>query len=196
MSWLRDFRAFLNSLWEEWKMLLTGGGTPSAALVIWGYTSGKPLFHVVGWTFMGLTLTTSVFFSWRKQWREAEKNFIQIGPAALMRLREGKTSPHANTILKPYIGKRIKITGTFSDVGGIFPGITSVHLHCEGVLIAALVPFWTAMTFVPVPKEAVITVTGTITQISALWINISGIEIVPNPLVAIDTPPIPREIPA
>lgn len=169
-------------------MLLTGG-TPSAALVIWGYTSGKPIIHVVGWIFLALTLTASVFFSWRKQWREAEKNFVQIGPAALMKLREGKTSPHANTMLKPYVGKRIKFTGVFVDVSGDLFVIKNVILRCEEVLISASVPFWKVRTFVPLPKGAVITVTGTITEISNLAINISGIEIVPSPLIPITVTP-------
>jgi hypothetical protein len=191
MSWIREVVAFIVSLCREWVVLLTGGAL-TAGFVIWSNVSGKPIPLHVGWIFLSLTLIASAFLSWRKQWREAEKNFVQIGPAALMKLREGKTSPHANTILKPYIGKRIKVTGTFSDVGGIFPGIKTVHLHCEGVLIGAHVPFWTAMKFVPLPKDEVITVRGTITQIDALWIAVSGIEIVPNPLIAADTPPIPK----
>jgi hypothetical protein len=188
-NWFREFVTFIVSLCREWVVLLTGGGV-AAVLVVWGSATGKPLPLHVGWIFLGLTLMLAAFFSWRKQWREAEKNFLQIGPAALMKLREGKTSPHANTMLMPYIGKRIKVTGSFIDVVEIMFGIKNVHLLCEEVSISALVPFWKARAFVPLPKGAVITLTGTITEINNLSINISSIEIVPNPSVPIPAMPL------
>jgi hypothetical protein len=191
-NWFREFVTFIVSLCREWVVLLTGGAL-AACFAIWSNWSGKPIPLHVGWVFLSTTLVAAAFLSWRKQWREAEKNFVQIGPAALVELRNGKTSPHANTVLKPYIGKRMKVTGTFTDVDGLLPGIKTVHIYCEQVLVAAHVPFWTAMKFIPIPKGAVITVTGTLTKVADMWINISGIEIVPNPL-AIDTTPILKEI--
>jgi hypothetical protein len=191
----REFLTFIVSLFREWVALLTGGAL-AACFAIWSNLSGgKPIPLHVGWVFLSATLVTAAFLSWRKQWREAEKNFVQIGPAALVELRNGKTSPHANTVLKPYIGKRIKVTGTFTDVDGLLLGIKTVHIYCERVLIGANVPFWTAMKFIPIPKGAVITITGTITKVADMWINISGIDIVPNPLVAIDDQPILKELP-
>jgi hypothetical protein len=191
MPWIREFVTFIVSLCHEWVALLTGGAL-AASFVIWSSVSGKPIPLHAGWIFVSLTLVASAFLSWRKQWREAEKNFVQIGPAALMKLRNGKTSPHANTLLRPFLGKRIKITGTFSDVNDILFGFKGVHLRCEDVHITARVLFWKARQFVPLPRGEVLTVTGTITEIGALWINIGGIEIVPTPLIV--EQPILKEI--
>lgn len=182
MDWFREFCAFLASLLQEWGALLTGG-IPSAVIVVWGYVSGKPMIRVFGLVFLGLTFLLSLFLSWRKQWREAEKNFVQISPAALMELREGKTSPHANAVLKPYLHKRIKFAATFSDISYVMSGLMIVHLRSGDVSVHAFIPFWRDRQFSPLPKGEGITVTGTLTEINQLGIKIAGIEVVPNPLV-------------
>ncbi len=179
MAWFSDFRAFLNSLWEEWKMLLTGGSI-SAILVLYGSWSGKSLAHLAGLSFLGLTLLRAVFLSWRKQWREAAKNFVDISPASLIELREGKTSPLAKTLLRPYIGKRMKVTGTFYDVSDFLFWYKLVHLYSGGALIAAQVSHWSAKKYIPLPKGIVITLTGTIAAISDSAVSLSGIELVAN----------------
>jgi hypothetical protein len=176
----REFFAFIRALWEEWEVLLTGG-TFGALLVLYGSVSGKAVAHHVGWVFLFATFLWSVFLSWRKQWREAEKNFVALGVAQLMELREGKTSPLANTILRPYIGKRIRVTGKLSDVSDRFFLTRLIHLRSEGILLAAQVPFWSASKFLPIPKGTVISLTGTISEIGTLAIQLVDVDLVPNP---------------
>lgn len=195
MPWLREFSTFIVSLCREWAVLLTGG-VLSGCLFTWSGLSGRPIQPRTWLVFVSVTLLFATFFSWRKQWREAEKNFVQIGPAALMALRDGKTSPLATTLLKPYIGKRLKITGTFNDVSSTIFGMKMVHFRCENVMIGAHVPFWTARKFIPMPREMVITVTGTISEVNSLWISLSGIELVPNPPIAPSTLPLLKEVAA
>jgi hypothetical protein len=192
-NWFREFSTFIVSLFREWAVLLTGG-TLAAFFVIWSNVSGRPIPLHAGWFFLSLTLLASAFLSWRKQWREAENNFVQIGPNAPMKLREGKTSPHANSVLGPYIGKRIRITGTFVDIADTVIGMKILQIKCEGVLISGHIAFWTARRFVPLPKGEVITVTGTIIEIDSLSITINGIEIVPNPSVPIVATPLLSEV--
>ncbi len=191
-SWFREFITFIVSLFKEWGTLLTGGAL-AAALSIWSIVSGRSTPLHIGWIFLWLTLIMAAFFSWRKQWREAENNFVQIGPAALMHLRKNKTSPHADTILKPYIGKRLKLNANFMDIADVAFFVKILHFECEDVSISALVAPWTAKRFLPLPRLSKLTITGTITEIRSLGISISGIEIVPTP-TAIETQSIPKEV--
>jgi hypothetical protein len=62
---LRDFVSFLHALWNEWKVLLTGGSI-IAALAIWGML-GKSLPYHLGQLVIGLTLVIAAFFAWRKE---------------------------------------------------------------------------------------------------------------------------------
>jgi hypothetical protein len=185
MAWIMEFSAFIKSLWEEWKILLTGG-TPSAGLVFWGYASGRPLLHIIGWVFLAITFLLSVFFSLRKQWREAEKNFIDLSPSELVKLREGKSSPHAKTLMKPFIGKRIKVSGKFKDIEDLFYGVKLVHLDVADLRISARVWLLAGNKFVPIPPGEMITLIGTINSVESSSIFLTSIELIPNPRTVTD----------
>jgi hypothetical protein len=103
--------------------------------------------------FLAITFLLSVFFSLRKQWREAEKNFIDLSPSELVKLREGKSSPHAKTLMKPFIGKRIKVTGKFKGNDDLFYGVKLVHLDVADLRIIARVWLLAGNKFVPIPPR-------------------------------------------
>lgn len=180
--WLQEFKAFISSLWDEWKVLVTGG-TTAALLVIWGYVKGQSVASKTGLVFLAFTLLLAAFYSWRKQWRRADKTFVDIGPAALMKLRQGKTSPHAQAVLKHYIGRRILLTGTYRNLLSSGFGMGIVMLECEGEDISAPMSLRNARQFIPFPMGETVTVSGTITAVDGLTIEIGGVELLPNPSV-------------
>jgi len=176
-NWLRELWAFFKSVLAEWITLLTGG-VPAAVISVWGYVKAQPTTTKVGYSFLILTLLTAFFFSWRKQWRVADANFIKESPQDLIGIWLGKTSPHATSIVKPYLNQKIKATCAFVDISPSIPGFRIVSLNCDQVHIAANIPFWRANSFSCLPKGAVITVTGNLTKIYSSYLEIGGIEIV------------------
>jgi hypothetical protein len=74
-SAIRDFASYAAVLWQEWKVLLTGGSIMAAA-ALHGFVIGKPVPANVNWLIVGLTLILAAFLSWRRtvmtaeQWRQ------------------------------------------------------------------------------------------------------------------------------
>ena len=100
-----------------------------------------------------------------------------------------------NTLIRPYIGKRIKVTGTIIDVSSSFILTPSfVHLTCgddgsfaNQASVTIALPFWAVRQFVPLPKGTVITVVGRIANISIFSVSINSVEVVPNPQESVAT---------
>lgn len=73
----RDFENFVRSLWNEWKVLLTGG-TLIAGIFIWSALVPRPLPRQTNWVILGFTLILASFFAWRKEWIRNQRGLIDI----------------------------------------------------------------------------------------------------------------------
>ena len=124
----RDFGSFIAALWREWVVLVTGG-IIGVGLVLLGFLVGKPLPQRFGWLFLGLTLILAAFLAWRRQWIGADQNFLAVAPEDLVQLTYNRTKVHANTHIKPYLGKKVRWTGTIDNV---FPSrhLAFVTMEC------------------------------------------------------------------
>src|ERR1017187_8028834 len=161
---LRDFLLFVAALWREWKALLTGGSI-IAFEALWVLSGKPPLPQTANWIIVGLTMILASFLAWRRQWMEADKDFVHLSLAELRDLSRIGTALHTKTVLKPYIGKRIRVTGTIRNA---FPAATLafVKLTCDGVEVSLELPFWGLKPFAPLPKGTSITVVGRISEIT------------------------------
>ena len=84
---LRDFLAFVAALWHEWAVLLTGGSI-IALLSLWNFAGRKPVPQSANWLIVGITFILASFLAWRKQYLDADKDFISRSPLELMQLIE------------------------------------------------------------------------------------------------------------
>ena len=185
---LRDFWPFLVALWHEWKVLLTGGSIV-AVFTLWNLAGKKPLPQSVNWLIVGITLILAAFFAWRRAWIDAGRNIVTLRPAELTKLARNRTSVHAETFVKLYIGKRIIVTATISDVFRASV-LGFVFLRTDDIGITLRLPFWGLRQFVPLPKGTVITVAGRIKYIDPGTITLTNCDLVPTPS-EVPPPPTP-----
>lgn len=173
-------------------MLLTGGSIIAIA-ALWNLGGGKPLQRSVNWLIIGLTLILAAFLAWRREWIAAGRSITTVRPGELVKLFDNRTEVHAHTLVKPYIGKRIKITGVIDDVArahGINSLFSFVHLKADGAYITITLPFWALTKFLPFPRGSIITVVGTIYAVYLGGIGIWNCDVVPTPS-EVPPPPTP-----
>jgi hypothetical protein len=175
---IRDFASFLAALWSEWKVFLTGG-TIVAVSEVWNLTGWKPLPHSVNWLILGLTFILAAFSAWRKEWIAAGRDFVMVRPAELVRLFNGGTKIQGSTLVKPYIGKRLTVTGTVHDVQRESGPLSYVFLMSDGVMLALRIPSWALGPFIPLPKGETITVVARIHSVYYGGIRLTNCAIVP-----------------
>lgn len=174
---LRDFASFLAALWREWKVFLTGGSVV-AVLSLWNLAGWKPIPHKVNWLIVGLTFTLAAFAAWRKEWIDSGRGFITVPPAELTKIFLAGTKVLGQTLQKPYVGKRLKVTGTVYDVENNGFGATSfVHLSDPGVFVALFIPSRKMKPFMLLPKGTTITVVGRIHSLYANGIRMTNCEL-------------------
>lgn len=175
----RDFFSFVIALWREWRVLLTGGSI-FAALSALHLLGARPLPKKDDWLILGLTLFLAVFFAWRRQWIEGNRNTVTLRPIELLELARDRTSVHARTLTRPYIGRRIVVTGTISNVRAGLMRIAA--LDCDKANVFLLLPFWATSRFSPLPIGTSITVAARIQQIEAYNLCLWDCDIVPTPM--------------
>jgi hypothetical protein len=159
---LRDFGYFLAALWREWKVFLTGGSIV-AAYSFWNLAGWKPLPQNANWLILGATFILASFFAWRREWIESGRDILVVRPTELVKLFASGTNVHGETLVKPYIGKRLRATGTVYDVQRNAVGVMSyVFLKSDEAMLALWVPRRAIGPFIPLPKGATITVVGRI----------------------------------
>lgn len=159
---LRDFGYFIAALWREWKVLLTGGSI-FATYSLWNLAGWKPLPQNINWLILGATLILASFFSWRREWIEANRDILAVRPAELVKLFASGTNVHGDTLVEPYIGKRLRATGTVYNVQRNPIGYMSyVFLQAEGAMLALWIPRRALGPFIPLPKGTIVTVVGRI----------------------------------
>lgn len=175
---LRDFASFLRAVWQEWKVLLTGGSI-IALLSLWAFVSQKPIARSIDWLVLGLTLMLATFVAWRKEWVRNGEGFIAVSPLELTRLVAGKTGVHADALLMPYLNKRIRVTGKLSDVVS-FSGLpyTYVVLKLDQIDVRMSMLRWRAWPLLPIPRNTAITVVGRIARVAASSIELKNSEFV------------------
>lgn len=175
---LRDFFSFIRAVWLEWKTLLTGGSL-IAVIAIWSAVTGRSVPHNVSWLVLGLTLMFAAFFAWRKEWTTGSRQYIDIELGKLTGLSANRTSAQAATLLAPYIGKSIKITGKLNDFKFI-PLSLFMHVYIEvgprlsRILILAIFSRGNGNKLVPLPKGTTITVAGRISKVEPYSIYLRG----------------------
>lgn len=183
---LRDFLSFVAALWHEWKVLLTGGSI-IALSQLWQYFGGRPLPRHMNWLIVGLTMILAAFLAWRKQWMEADDKLISLCPTDLMRLIRSRTFLHAEKATKPYLGKKIRVTGTFDNAFSVTIA-TMVWLEYDQIRISFLLPIWRLRDFAPFPRGEPISVVGRIGSIDGGGISLRSVVIVPTPLEVPQSP--------
>ena len=181
----RDFILFVAALWHEWKTLLTGGSI-IALVTVWSLSSGKPLPQTVNWLIVGLTMMLASFLSWRKQWMEADKDYVSLLPSELTSLAKEGAALHAETSVKPYIGKRIRVTGTINNMFYAGPWASIVWLDCDEKRVTLLLSRWGLKPFAPLPIGTPITVVGRIVEISLVEVTLRDIIIVASSLQGVE----------
>jgi hypothetical protein len=176
---LRDFWLFIVALWGEWKVFLTGGSI-IAASSLWNLVGWKPLSQKVDWLILGLTFIAACFSAWRKERVEPKVDFITVRPAELVRLSNTGTRVHANTLVGPYIGKRLKVTGAIDDVERE-PGPQSfVYLKADGVLLLLKIASRALEPFIPLPKGTTVTVEARIHSVRGNVVVLTECTMVPT----------------
>jgi hypothetical protein len=183
---LRDFARFLFAVWNEWKVLLTGG-TLIALLFIVGALRNKPMPPNVNWLVLGLTLVAAAFLAWRREWIENGKGFVDITPEQLTNLVDSVTRIAAQSSLKPYRNKWIKVTGRIQEVSHlIFPYMFVRLLRGErpGIGVNLNLPRWRAKSFIPLPRGTTVTVVGRIAEVGSYEIRLTNAE-----LISVGAPP-------
>jgi hypothetical protein len=175
---LRDFTSFVAALWREWKVLLTGGSIV-AVLSLWNLAGWKPLPHDVNWLVLGMTFILASFAAWRREWIDSGKDFINVPPAELIKLFASGTSVLGRTLVKPYIGKRLRVTGTVYNIenNGFFSP-SFVFLSDPGVFVALWIPSRKMGPFMLLPRGTVISVAGRIQSVYSSGIRMWNCELV------------------
>jgi hypothetical protein len=182
---LRDFVCFLRAIWSEWKVLLTGG-TIFAALTVFSLSTGRTLPRMVNWLTLVVTLILAAFFAWRKEWVAGNSGLLDVTPDELVERFENRTTTQVKAMLTPYIGKRIKIRGTLSNVrAGVLFTLVSLNDFNE-VRIYARIPPWKSKVFGMLTRGTVLTMAGRISDIES-----SQIELVACTLLEIEDPNVP-----
>lgn len=176
---LRDFVSFLAALWREWKVFLTGGSIV-ASLSLWNLMGWKPLPHSVNWLILGLTFILAAFAAWRREWVEAKRDFITVRPGELVRLFKSGTTVQGDTLVQPYIGKRLRATGTVHDVDRHIGALSYVFLLCDGIMLALWIPAWAFAPFSLLPKGATITVVARIHSVYDGGIRLTNCAMAPT----------------
>jgi hypothetical protein len=176
---LRDFWSFITALWREWRLFLTGGSIV-ALYSLWNLAGWKPLPQSVNWLILGLTFVLAAFSAWRREWMEAARDIITVRPSALVNLFDSGTEVLGETLVKPYIGKRLRATGEVSNVQrGYGPLSTSyVFLMSDGVMLALWIPSREFGKFVLLPKGATVTVVARIHSVYHGGIRMTNVAIV------------------
>ena len=182
---MRDFVAFLLALWKEWKVLLTGGSL-IAIREIATQVFHKPVPPSITWLIFSLTLIIAAFLSWQKQWlqvkRDHEGHFEEIDLKELCQTIVGRTEVQANVFVRPYLGKRVRITGVLSDVResgdrsliSLLVGDSWDRIH----VIATGVSRSQVTSFIPLPAGTHVTIGGTISSVSASSVRIENCELI------------------
>lgn len=183
---LRDFVSFLHALWNEWKVLLTGGSI-IALVTIWSAISRNSPPKGIGWVIVGLTLIIAGFLSWRKQWLQADGRVAEINLKDVCDAVAGRTVVQAKSFVKPYLGKRVKITGILGDVWqeGLLGSLVSIFVLADKdkpwtkiQVTAAGMPRWRIRPFIPLPSGTSITVTARIREVGFCSVSIGDCELV------------------
>jgi hypothetical protein len=182
---IRDFLSFVLALWREWKVLLTGG-TVFAVLTVLHLVGVKPLSKKDDRIILGLTLFLAAFSAWRRQWIRGDRDTVDLRPMELLKLARDRTAVHARTFTRPYIGRRIVVTGTIKNVRGGPMGL--VTLDCDDATVFLHVPFWATSQFTPLPIGASITVTARIEHIDSYYLWLRDCTVIPTPSRVVTDP--------
>jgi hypothetical protein len=178
---LRDLFSFLRALWTEWKVLLTGG-TIIAALAIFTAVSTKPIPLATNWLILGLTFICASFLAWRKAWISSGSDLVDIDPEWLSDQFSNRTRIQANVLIKPYLGKRIRVTGELRDIllllftGIVYLEKSPKELFSKGVKLR--MSRWRAAELSSLPKGTRMTVVGRISEVDYSGLDLSGVQFI------------------
>jgi hypothetical protein len=151
-----DFLDFLLALWAEWRVLLTGG-TIFAAVSVWSLATSKPLPPQIDWLVLEITLILASFLAWRKEWIASNGHALSVEPKRLLELRSQGSQLQSDALLAPYMGKRITITSTLTDISNNIASFES-----DGVRACSFELLWRPFTrsIIPLPIGSVVTMNG------------------------------------
>jgi hypothetical protein len=173
---LHDILAFSRSLWDEWVSIATGSGLLALVWLL-ERTAQLDVPTEWNWLIVSFTFMAAAFLSWRRQWIAAGCGFHSVKPQELISLRKGRTSILSDTLLKPYMNKRIRVTGSLNEVK-LYPPIgANAYLVVEGVLITVKAGPWKSRLFTPLPVGAEITLSGRITAVGHSAVELGGVEV-------------------
>lgn len=128
---LRDFLKYLNALWREWRLLLTGGSI-IAVLAIWSFATGKPIPQKFAWLILGVTFIVASFMTWRREASRREGRVYVEDPAnTLCSLYVEHTEITADRLARPYLGKWLRAFGEICDVSTTIYGKYWVYVTTE-----------------------------------------------------------------
>jgi hypothetical protein len=177
---LRDFLRFIEALWREWRVLLTGGSI-FAGLALWTMATGKPVAQNVNWLILGLTLILASFFAWRKEWISGGSGFIEVDLYGLVQVFSGRTKIQAGALVKPYIGKWVMIAGELNDISLIWHAAMVYVEAPQRPQFGGSLRFnmwrWQASKLSALPRGTRITIAGRISEIDGLGVSLSGSQV-------------------
>lgn len=119
---LRDLQRFVEALWREWVVLLTGG-TIFAIAALRGLLVGKPIPQSLAWPILMTTLGVASFRVWRRPTLNAgaasayqDRVAVPLPAGSLAALYRGRTDAEADKLAEPFKGKWLKVAGTVHNV--------------------------------------------------------------------------------
>jgi hypothetical protein len=174
---LGDFARFLAALWREWKVLLTGGSL-IAILALWSMGTGKSIQQSVNWLVIGTTLLLAGFFAWRREWIQNGRGLVNVTVDELMATFEGRTSVQATTLVRPYVGKHIRVSGTLKQVSKLRFGSHFVYLDLGQHHVTIKMLGQAGRHCALLSKGTKVTVIGRIKEVSVLSVYLSARDIV------------------
>jgi hypothetical protein len=172
----RDFGNFLRAVWNEWKVLLTGGSLIALTAIV-STVRGKPMPATVNWLVLGVTLMVAAFFAWRREWIFTGRGLVNIDIAKVTRLFRNNTKVHANLRVRQYMGKRAMLTGKMYDISTYLTTLT-VHLQADNEMIHCYLWRWKAKLFTPIARGTLVTVNGRISDIGTMGVVLTDCELI------------------
>jgi hypothetical protein len=159
------------------KAILTGG-TMWATLVLLQKTMGITVPPSMDDVIVALTLIAATFMAWRKQWIiNSQHELADVILHTLTARYVGRTYAHARAMIQPYIGRRIKVTGTLRNFYGHILGVSQAAITVDNVIVILRMPVWKARWLAPLPIDTVITVSGRIADVDSSSVRLDSVEI-------------------
>jgi hypothetical protein len=168
---LRDFLQFLNALWQQWLVLLTGGGL-WALVTLAERATGKTVPLNLSRGILALTIVLAVFRLWHKERVANQSESLDVPLRDLMTVYDR----HAKRTVAPYLGKRVTVAGQVRNVFSTF-WLSRLMLDVEDVSVQLSISFWRVRKMSFIRKGCHVKASGRISEVGYEGIKLNSVEI-------------------